>query len=112
MAESADVPAIPAAEDHRITLDQGELDQLLLLNGFLKEETGGAGKKSLIDEIEDAVLDSGKLSLKEWMALRDRLKEIERLVPHIDLIIQLKSQRRRPVTTASPAERLRPLPGG
>ena len=75
------------------TLDQQELDQLLLINGLLADKPE-AGSKNLVDEIRDAVLDSGKLSLREWRALRDRLKEIERLIPHIDLIIELKGQRR------------------
>ncbi len=75
-------------------IDQSELDELLLLNGFLTEEAADGTRKSLLDEIRDAVLDSGKLSLREWRALRDRLKEIERLIPHIDLIIDLKSSRR------------------
>lgn len=80
-------------------IDQNELDQLLLINGFLTEDVPG-GKKSLIDEIQDAMLDSGKLSLREWRALRERLREIERLIPHIDLIIQLKSQRKDPAPKA------------
>ncbi len=73
-------------------LEQAELDQLLRLNGFLDD--GETGRKSLIDELNDAILDSGRLSLKEWRAMRDRLKEIERLIPTIDLIIDLKMRRR------------------
>lgn len=80
-------------------IDQHELDQLLHISGFLTEDVPG-GKKSLIDEIQDAMLDSGKLSLREWRALRERLREIERLIPHIDLIIHLKSQRKDPVPKA------------
>ncbi len=75
------------------TLDQSELDQLLLLNGFLTDARDEAGKPSLIDEIRNAILDSGKLSLPEWRALRNRLREIEQLIPTIDLIIELRSQR-------------------
>ena len=75
-------------------LAQEELDRLLLINGFLAEPTD-TSKKNLIEEIQDAILDSGKLSISEWVALRDRLKSIERLIPHIDLIIDLKSGRRR-----------------
>ncbi len=75
-------------------IQQDELDRLLLINGFLAEPQDGT-RKNLIDEIRDAVLDSGKLSISEWVALRDRLKIIERLIPHIDLIIELKSGRRR-----------------
>jgi hypothetical protein len=86
----------PAGSDQTAgnALDQNELDELLLLNGFLTEDSADGTRKSLLDEIRDAVLDSGKLSLPEWRALRDRLKEIERLIPHIDLIIDLKSVRR------------------
>ena len=79
----------PIAES---VLEQAELDQLLRLNGFLDD--GETGRKSLIDELNDAILDSGRLSLKEWRAMRDRLKEIERLIPTIDLIIDLKTRRR------------------
>ena len=82
------------------SIQQDELDRLLLINGFLAEPTDHA-RKNLIDEIEDAVLDSGKLSISEWVALRDRLKFIERLIPHIDLIIELKSGRRRHTTKPS-----------
>ena len=90
-------------------LDQGELDQLLRINGFLEEDLGD-GRKSLIDEIKDAILDSGKLSLPEWKALRARLRDIESLIPTIDLIIQLKNSRggddeRKPAASAS--DRLR-----
>ena len=72
------------------TLHQDELDQLLRSGGLLAED---AGQRSLIDELNDAILDSGRLSLKEWRALRGRLKVIERLIPHIDLIIELKARR-------------------
>ncbi|MCP5048711.1 MAG: hypothetical protein GY940_16190 [bacterium] len=71
-------------------LSQDEINDLLTINGFISEE---GAQKSLIDEIKDALLDSGKLSLREWKSLRARLKEIENLIPHIDLIIDLKSKR-------------------
>ena len=73
-------------------LSQDEVNDLLTINGFISENT--SSQKSLIDEIKDALLDSGKLSLREWKSLRARLKEIEDLVPHIDLIIELKSKRK------------------
>ncbi|MFM2091706.1 MAG: hypothetical protein RLZZ127_2195 [Planctomycetota bacterium] len=76
------------------TLEQSELDRLLLINGLLADSTEH-GSTSLVDEIRDAILDSGKLSHREWKALRDRLKEIERLIPHIDLIIELKGQKKK-----------------
>ena len=72
-------------------LSQEEIDRLLSISGFIGD-TGSSDRKSLIDEIKDAVLDSGKLSLDQWLGLRDRLKEIERLIPHIDLIIELKQK--------------------
>lgn len=70
-------------------LSQDEINELLTINGFISERSE---KKSLIDEIKDALLDSGKLQLSEWKSLRARLKEIERLIPHIDLIIELKQK--------------------
>jgi hypothetical protein len=73
-------------------LDQSELDDLLRINGFLADEKGRDGK-SLIEEIQEAILDSGKLSLAQWQALRDRLSELEKLAPTIDLIIRLKQRR-------------------
>ncbi len=99
----------PPADEAQVggAIDQQELDQLLLINGFLSDDATEGRGKSLVDEIKDAVLDSGKLSLKEWRALRDRLKEIERMIPHIDLIIDLKSSRRGLVTpeAAKPVRR-------
>ena len=72
-------------------LSQEELDRLLSISGFISDGNTG-DRKNLIDEIKDAILDSGKLSLDEWMGLRDRLKEIERLIPTIDLMIDLKQK--------------------
>jgi hypothetical protein len=68
-------------------ISQEEINELLTINGFIRD---GKEQKSLIDQIKDAILDSGKLQLSEWKSLRNRLKEIERLIPHIDLIIELK----------------------
>jgi len=76
------------AKEH-LLLSQEEVDRLLTINGFIRESEE---KTSLIDEIKDALLDSGKLSLHAWETLRARLKEIEELIPHIDLIIQLKQK--------------------
>ena len=78
-------------QEPEINLSQEEIDRLLSISGFIGDSTQ-TDRKSLIDEIKDAILDSGKLSLDEWMGLRDRLKEIERLVPTIDLIIELKQK--------------------
>jgi hypothetical protein len=75
-------------------LSQDELDRLLSLGGFTGDDAPD-GRNSLIDRINDAVLDSGKLSLDEWRSLRGQLREIERLIPHIDLIIDLKDKQQR-----------------
>jgi hypothetical protein len=77
--------------DEEANLSQEELDRLLSISGFISDTNTG-DRKTLIDEIKDAILDSGKLSLDEWMGLRDRLKEIERLIPTIDLMIDLKQK--------------------
>jgi hypothetical protein len=77
--------------DAEANLSQEELDRLLSISGFISDTNTG-DRKTLIDEIKDAILDSGKLSLDEWMGLRDRLKEIERLIPTIDLMIDLKQK--------------------
>jgi hypothetical protein len=72
-------------------ISQDEINELLTINGFISEERADV---SLIHEIQDAILNSGKLSLREWRSLRNRLKEIEELIPHIDLIISLKEKKR------------------
>lgn len=83
-------------QEKKNLISQEEINDLLTLGGFISDTTE---KKSLIDEIKDALLDSGKLSLREWKSLRARLHEIEDLIPHIDLIIKLKSKR--PLTPSS-----------
>ncbi|MCP5108473.1 MAG: hypothetical protein GY950_34125 [bacterium] len=75
----------------RNLISQDEINDMLTINGFI---SGKAEDKSLIEEIKDALLDSGRLSLREWRSLRARLKEIEKLIPHIDLIIELKEKRK------------------
>ena len=72
-------------------LSQDEVDRLLKFSGMLTE---GNDHVSLVDEIKTAILDSGKLSLTEWMAMRNRLKEIEQLIPIIDVIIRIKQEMR------------------
>ena len=73
-------------------VSQAEIDDLLTIAEFIENQDKKAGH-SLIEEIKSAVLDSGKLTLKEWHTLRRKLHEIEELIPHIDLIIRLKEQR-------------------
>jgi len=82
---------VKASDKVDANLSQEELDRLLSISGF-SGESGQADRKTLIDEIKGAILDSGKLSLDEWMGLRDRLKEIEKLIPIIDLMIELKQK--------------------
>ena len=70
---------------------QQEIDQLLQISDLISEQ--GGDKHSLADEIRNAILDSGKLTLEEWRSLRHRLQEIEDLIPHINFIVELKTQR-------------------
>ena len=69
-------------------VSQDEIDDLIRIGDFIREEED---KHSLVNEIRDALLDSGKLTLDEWQSLRNRLREIEELIPHIDFIIELKT---------------------
>ncbi len=73
-------------------ISQDEIDELLTLTNFIETKDKKDGH-SLIEELKSAILDSGKLKLKEWHSLRTKLHEIENLIPHIDLIIRLKEQR-------------------
>lgn len=76
-----------------VTISQNEIDELLTIADFIQQKDKKQEQHSLIEEIKSAILDSGKLSLKEWAALRRKLHEIETLIPHIDLIIRLKEQK-------------------
>ncbi len=85
----AEVPAPQnKIEPKEFLLTQDEMDSLL--SGFVSEDD--SSHENLIDEIYEAILDSGKLSLMQWVKLRERLRQIEELIPHIDLIIRLKSK--------------------
>ena len=70
-------------------LSQDELDNLLQLNEFIEEQKDHA----LVGELKKAILDSGKLQLGQWESLRTHIREIEELIPHIDLIIKLKKEK-------------------
>ncbi len=70
-------------------LSQEDLDSLLRINEFIDEEDN---QNSLIGELKRAILDSGQLELGQWQILRDHIREIEELIPHIDLIIKLKKE--------------------
>jgi len=67
-------------------ISQADLDSLLRINEFIDQHD----ENSLVSELKQAILDSGKLELGQWEALRDHINEIEELIPHIDLIIKLK----------------------
>lgn len=67
-------------------LSQADLDDLLCINEFIEQQD----EKSLVSELKMAILDSGKLELAQWQQLRNQIREIEQLIPHIDLIIKLK----------------------
>jgi len=70
-------------------LSQADLDELFSINEFI----GKQDKHSLVSELKMAILDSGKLELEQWRLLRVQLREIEELIPHIDLIIKLKKDK-------------------
>lgn len=67
-------------------ISQDDIDSLLRINEFIEAND----ENSLVDELKQAILDSGKLELGQWQSLRDHIREIEELIPHIDLIIKLK----------------------
>jgi hypothetical protein len=69
-------------------ISQAELDQLLHINEFIEQHDNN----SLVSELKQAILDSGKLELAQWEVLREHIREIEALIPHIDLIIKLKKE--------------------
>ncbi len=70
-------------------ISQQDLDNLLHLNEFIEQHD----QHSLVAELKRAILDSGKLELKQWRLLREQLREVEELIPHIDLIIKLKKEK-------------------
>ncbi len=78
-----------ATEKEIEILSQKDLDDLLRINEFIKQQDDS----SLVAELKRAILDSGKLELQQWESLRDHIREIEELIPHIDLIIKLKKEK-------------------
>lgn len=82
-----------SSKDNPTLISQEEVDVLLNIHELIEGQP--ESQRSLIDEIKDAILDSGKLTLEEWTSLRERIREIEALVPHMDLIINLKSSQDR-----------------
>ncbi|MDO6427535.1 hypothetical protein Q4489_10945 [Thalassotalea sp. 1_MG-2023] len=77
-----------AKENELEIISQQDLDNLLRINEFIEQED----ENSLVSELKQAILDSGKLELYQWESLRDHIAEIEELIPHIDLIIKLKRE--------------------
>ena len=69
-------------------ISQADIDKLLRINEFIDQHDDS----SLVSELKQAILDSGMLELSQWEALRDHIREIEELIPHIDLIIKLKKE--------------------
>ena len=76
-------------DKEREIISQQDLDNLLHLNEFIEQHD----QHSLVAELKRAILDSGKLELKQWRLLREQLGEVEELIPHIDLIIKLKKEK-------------------
>ena len=70
-------------------ISQADIDSLLKINEFIEQHD----EHSLVEELKQAILDSGKLELSQWESLREHLHEIELLIPHIDLIIKLKKEK-------------------
>ena len=69
-------------------ISQEDIDSLFRINEFIDTND----KHSLVEELKQAILNSGKLELHQWQSLREHLGEIEALIPHIDLIIRLKKE--------------------
>jgi len=76
------------ADKNKDIISQDDIDSLLRINEFIEPDD----ENSLVEELKQAILDSGKLELDQWQTLRDHLREIEQLIPHIDLIIKLKKE--------------------
>ena len=70
-------------------ISQDDIDSLFRINEFIEPDD----ENSLVEELKQAILNSGKLELDQWQSLRDHLYEIEQLIPHIDLIIKLKKEK-------------------
>ena len=75
-------------DTEREIISQADLDNLLRISEFIDQQN----ESSLVSELKQAILDSGKLELTQWESLRDHIREIEELIPHIDLIIKLKKE--------------------
>ncbi|CAM2008194.1 hypothetical protein [Acanthopleuribacter pedis] len=80
------------SEDKNL-ITQNEIDELFKIHELIADQEDAEKSLSLVEEIKGAILDSGKLTLKEWKSLRERIREIEVLIPAIDMIISLKDPR-------------------
>lgn len=80
------------SEDKNL-ITQNEIDELFKIHELIADQEDEEKSLSLVEEIKGAILDSGKLTLKEWKSLRERIREIEVLIPAIDMIISLKVPR-------------------
>jgi hypothetical protein len=76
-------------QEEQPIISQADLDKLLYINEFIVKKENS----TLVCELKHAILDSGKLELFQWEALRAHLNDIEELIPHIDLIIKLKKEK-------------------
>ena len=86
--------AKPTSPSGSINMDeiitQEQINQLLTLNEFISSKKSAT--RQLIKEIKSVILDSGKLELEGWRTLRAGLRELEDLIPVIDMIIKLKGE--------------------
>jgi len=48
----------------------------------------------IIEQFYQAILDPKGLSLDEWLGIQESIKEIERLAPHIELIVRLRREKK------------------
>ena len=80
---------MPKTNELTDIISQDDIDSLLRINEFIEPDD----ENSLVEELKQAILDSGKLELDQWQSLREHLQEIEALIPHIDLIIKLKKEK-------------------
>ena len=56
--------------------------------------SGAPGPKNrIISQFYEAILDPRALSLQEWVGIQESIREIEKLAPHIELIVRLRRGR-------------------
>jgi hypothetical protein len=47
----------------------------------------------IIAQFYDAILDPNEFSLEEWIGIQESISEIEKLAPHIELIVRLRKMK-------------------